>query len=279
MRLLVVGAGGLLGSAFARLAPGADHAVTALHHDELDITDESAVHGAVRAHRPDVILNCAAQAGVDHAERDPDGAMRTNRDGPAHLAAAALEVRARMVHFSTDYVFNGTSLRPYEPHDPVSPLGAYAASKAAGEEQVLGVSARHVVVRVSWLFGGGPRDFVSFVLARARAGEPLRLVEDQWSRPTWVENVVPTVLELLDHDVTGIWHVCDDGAASREEEALEVLAAAGLSADIETVTRAVMWPDVPRPAYTVLDLSATEDVLGRAMMPWAESVRRLLLWS
>jgi len=156
----------------------------------------------------------------------------------------------------------------------VSPLGLYARSKAAGEEAVLTVGASHLVVRVSWLFGGGERDFVSFVMRQARAGRPLRLVEDQWSRPTWTENVVPAVLELLGREVTGIWHVCDGGEASREDEAHAVLATAGLSAEISMVTRAEMWPDVPRPAYTVLDLSATEALLGRPMTPWQESVRR-----
>lgn len=276
MKLLVTGAGGLLGGTFARMAPALGHDVVALGHRDLDIADEGAVPSALNAHRPDVVLNCAAQAGVDDAERDPAHAMRVNRDGPAVLAAAAAEGGARLIHFSTDYVFDGTERMPYAPDHATSPLGAYARSKAAGEEAVLAVGAPHVVIRVSWLFGGGPRDFVSFVLAEARAGRPLRLVSDQWSRPSWTEDVVPAVLGLLDRGVTGVWHVCGGGEASREEEAREVLAVAGLATEIETLTRDEMWPDVPRPAYTVLDLSATEALLGRPMTPWRDAVRRVV---
>lgn len=276
MKLLVTGAGGLLGSTFARLAPEMGHDVVALGHRELDIADGDAVRGALRAYRPDVVLNCAAQAGVDDAEHRPEHAMRVNRDGPAVLAAAALDAGARLVHFSTDYVFDGSERTPYRPDHPRSPLGAYARSKAAGEEAVLAVGGPHLVARVSWLFGGGPRDFVSFVVAQARAGMPLRLVSDQWSRPSWTVDVVPAVLGLVDHGATGIWHVCGGGEASREEEARAVLEAAGLDTPIETVTRDRMWPDVPRPAYTVLDVSATEALLGRAMMPWREAVRRVV---
>ncbi len=276
MKLLVTGAGGLLGSTFARLAPELGHEVVALGHRELDIADGDAVRAALRRHRPYAVLNCAAHAGVDDAERRPDHAMRANRDGPAVLAEAASEAGARLVHFSTDYVFDGTGRVPYRPDHRRSPLGAYARSKAAGEEAVLAVGGPHLLVRVSWLFGGGARDFVYFVVAQARAGRPLRLVSDQWSRPSWTEDVVPAVLGLVARGATGIWHVCGGGEASREEEAREVLAAAGLHAEIETLTRAEMWPNVPRPAYTVLDVSATEELLGRPMRPWREAVRRVV---
>jgi dTDP-4-dehydrorhamnose reductase len=276
VKLLVTGAGGLLGGEFARTAPGLGHDVTAAGHRDLDITDPDAVRAALRARRPDVVVNCAARADVDRVEGDPAAALRVNRDGPALLAEAASQVGARLVHFSTDYVFDGHATAPYPPRHPVAPVNVYARSKAAGEAAVLDVPGGHLVVRVSWLFGASERGLVPFVAAAARSGRPLRLVEDQRSRPTWSRNAVVTVLDLLREDVGGIWHVADGGDASRREEALEVLSVLGLSVPIETITRAEMWPDVPRPAYTVLDLSATEALLGRPMMPWRTSIREVL---
>lgn len=280
MKLLITGAGGLLGSDCARVLPEHGHDVSALTRAQLDVTDAGAVFGAVEAVRPDAVLHCAGMTDVDASERDPEQAFRVNRDGARHVAEAAAAVGARMVYYSTDYVFDGEARTPYAPDAVRNPLVAYARSKAEGEDAVQAASEDHLVVRVSWLFGeahgGSGGDFVRYVLGAARDGRTLRLVEDQRSRPSWTRNVALNTVELLDRSAAGIWHLCDAEDASRLEQAEEVLQVAGFSATIEPVTRAQLWPDVPRPAYSVLDLSATEELLGRAMMPWRESVRMVL---
>ncbi len=276
MRLLVTGAGGLLGSEFRTRLPAMGHGAVAQTHVQLDVTDRLAVERAVRAARPEAVVHCAARAGVDQAEVEPEQTFRVNRDGARFVAEAAAEAGSRMVYMSTDYVFDGTERIPYTPDRRRGPLCVYARSKAEGEDAVRAVAPGSLVVRVSWLFGKGG-GFVQHVLRQARAGRPLRVVRDQWSRPTWTANVVELVVELLKRSAPGgIWHVADGGEATRLDQAREVLRVAGLSAEIIELERETFWPDVPRPAYSVLDTSATEAFLGRPMEPWRTSLRRYL---
>jgi dTDP-4-dehydrorhamnose reductase len=275
--VLVTGAGGLLGGAFRRRLAALGLEAVALGRAELDVTDRDAVTRAVERARPGVILNCAAQARVDRAEADPEGALAVNRDGAGNVARAGAAAGARVVHFSTDYVFDGRARTPYPPDHPRSPLTVYGRSKAEGEDAVLEVDPRALVVRVSWLYGGEGRGFVDHVLDGARSGRTLRLVRDQWSRPSWTANVVDHVIELLRREApAGVWHVTDGGEATRVEQAREVLAVSGLSADVVETERTAFWPDVPRPRYSVLDVAATEAFLGRPLEPWREAVRRYL---
>ena len=279
MKILVTGAGGLLGGELSRRLPLQGHEVTSVTHRELDITEPSAVVAAVRALRPDVVVNCAAFAAVDAAQADPAAAFAVNRDGPRHLAKAAADAGATLVHVSTDYVFGRTPrvpLRPYAPDEATDPAQLYGESKRAGEEAVLAAGDHHLVVRVSWLFGGDRAGFVAPVLRAAREGRPLRLVSDSVSRPTWTRTVAETLPRLVEEGARGIWHLCDGGETSRLDQARTVLALAGVEAETETVTRAELWPQVPRPAYSVLDLSATEALLGRPLAPWTETVQRYL---
>lgn len=277
MRVLVTGAGGLLGSEFRARLPVAGRVATAPTHGDLDVTDPDTVGSAMAAARPDVVLHCAALARLDQAEAEPGLAYRVNRDGARIVAEAATGMGARMVYMSTDYVFDGAERAPYPPDHPRRPLSAYARSKAAGEDAVLAVAPDALVVRLSWLFGGGAPGFVQHVLEAARLGRPVRAVRDQWSRPSWTANVVATVLELLDREApAGVWHVGDGGEATRVDQAREVLRASGLPAEVIEVDRDALWPEVPRPAYTVLDLSATEAFLGRPMEPWTSSLGRFL---
>jgi dTDP-4-dehydrorhamnose reductase len=244
---------------------------------ELDVTDADAVFRALGVLRPDAIVNCAAFAAVDGCQGEPDLAFAVNRDGPGNLAKAATEFGATLAHISTDYVFGGDLARrtPYRTADPTAPLQLYGESKRDGEMSVL-ADDRHLVLRVSWLFGGDQAGFVAPILKAAREGRPLRLVSDQWGCPTWTRTVEEVLAALLDAGAAGVWHASEGGETTRLEQAREALRLAGLSAEVETVTRAELWPDVPRPAYSVLDLSATEALLGREMSPWTETLRRYL---
>lgn len=278
MKLLVTGGAGLLGSEFVRAAHQRDGwDVEAPSRTEMDITDARACARVVAAASPDWVIHCAGFTKVDPAESEPDEAMRVNRDGSANVARAAGAAGAGIAHISTDYVFDGSKGEPYLPSDPVSPLGAYAKSKVAAEEAVLSVvrtgEAEYLIVRTGWLYGHGRRDFVDLVLDRTLAGDPLRIVDDQWGRPTWTRNVVRAVLDLIEAGARGVVNVSDGGTATWHTFASTIVEEAGMSGVPQGVSSRDYGAPAERPLYTVLDLAATEGELGREMMPWREALR------
>jgi dTDP-4-dehydrorhamnose reductase len=284
-----------------------------LGREGADVTDLEAVRAAIRtafdsargsgplsgpgstpASRPSLwVIHCAAYTAVDRAESDPDQATRVNRDGAENVARAAAEAGARFAYISTDYVYDGDRDRPWLPTDPVAPRSVYARSKLDGEraaERAIrggdggGPGAGHagrvtdapLIVRTGWLYGAGGRNFVRAILDRAERGEDLRVVDDQRGRPTWARNVAEVVLDLAERGGAGIWHVADGGDATWLEFAREAVRLRGLEVRVEGVSTQTWGAAAPRPGYSVLDLTATEDALGRAMMTWKEALRRFL---
>lgn len=277
---LVTGAGGQLGSALA--ARLSERGVAHQAFDRrLDVADPDAVRRALLALRPAVLANAAAFTDVDGCERDPARARAVNAEAPASLAALCLELGVRLVHVSTDYVFDGRGSRPLREDDPVAPLSEYGRSKLAGERAVLAASPDFVVVRASWLFGRG-RNFVAAVTARARKVQaepgagPLRVVDDQHGCPTYAEDLAAAMLELLERGGRGLYHLANRGAASRTQLARLALDAVGL-ADVEIhPVKTVDYPlPAERPLYTVFDCGRAE-ALGVRMRPWQEAVRAYL---
>ena len=253
----------------------------------MDVTDPSTCMQVVDAESPDWVVHCAAFTAVDDAEREPDEAMRVNRDGSSNVARAAAQAGAGLVHISTDYVFDGAKGTPYAPEDPMSPLGAYARSKVAAEEAVgaagteacLGsrtTGTPQLIVRTGWLYGAGRRDFVDLVLGRKPTDEALRIVDDQWGRPTWTRNVVESVLDLIVGGVRGIVHVNDGGEATWHLFAQAILEESGSAGKADPISSRDFGAAAERPLYSVLDLAATEFELGRSMVPWRESLRTYL---
>jgi dTDP-4-dehydrorhamnose reductase len=271
MRILVTGAGGLLGGEVVRAAASRSHETVALTRADLDVTNARAVAASVRRHAPDAIVFCAAYAKVDRAEQEPDVAMAVNRDGARNVAEAAGD--APMVYVSTDYVFDGKSRRPYLPDDDTGPLSAYARSKVAGEEAVRAVGRGWIVARTSRLYSGAS-GFVPMVLRRAARREPMRIVNDQTGRPTWAPDAARALVELVERDVRGVWHVTGGGECTYYELAHEAARLAGYDAAIESVSTAEFAAPAGRPAYSVLDIEATERLLGRRMIDWREALER-----
>lgn len=193
MRLLVTGANGQVGHELVRRG-GAY--VVGLDRAALDVTDREAVRRAVAEHAPDVVANAAAYTAVDRAESDEAAAFAVNRDGPAYLAAACAEAGIPLIHLSTDYVFDGTKGAPYVETDPVSPLGAYGRSKAAGEEAVRERLGPHVILRTSWVFGGHGPNFVRTMLRLMAERDELRVVADQRGNPTAAADIARAVLQV-----------------------------------------------------------------------------------
>ena len=277
MRILVTGAGGLLGNAVVRTAGKRDHDVRAYARSALDVTDPGEVERRLRADKPEVVVHCAAYTAVDRAEEELDQAMSVNRDGTRNVAMAAAQVGAMVVYPSTDYVFNGRADTPYGPDDETSPLNAYGISKLAGE-QVLAVSGcSWMVVRTSWLYGPGGWDFVDVVLEQGeRRGGRMTVVDDQVGCPTWTGSLAPGIVELAEAGAMGTYHMCDSGQVSWLELARRVAEEAELDVEL-TATSTVGWgAPAQRPPYSVLDCSKVEAILRRDMTPWCESLRTYL---
>jgi len=275
--ILVTGAGGLLGRTLgprlARLAP-APEALRLTDLEDLDVTDPSAVAAAVRGLRPRTVFHLAAWTDVDGAERHADRVRRLNVEAAAHVARAAAEAGARVVHLSTDFIFDGRKAGPYVEDDPPAPLGVYARSKAESEARVRSAApASHLVVRTAWLYGAGRRNFVDTVLAAARRGGPLRVVTDQVGCPTWSEDLAEALLALVAAGATGTFHACGRGEASRWDLADEAVRAAGLAVPVERCRTRDLPPAAPRPGRVVLATGKLARAVGFEFPPWRESVR------
>ncbi|MCH7564368.1 MAG: dTDP-4-dehydrorhamnose reductase [Gemmatimonadetes bacterium] len=276
MKILVTGAGGLLGSAVVSEGGRRGHDMHPFQRQTLDVTDKVAVSAAVAECAPGTVIHCAAYTNVDLAESERDVAVAVNRDGTENVARAAASAGALMVYISTDFVFDGRSERPYTPDDPPNPINHYGRSKLAGEEVVRQAGGAWTIVRGGWFYGEGGRDFVDVILERARAGRPLRVVDDQVGVPSWTGSVAPALLDLIEKSATGVLHLCDRGEVTRVDWARAALTLAGVDLEVEPVSSEAFAAPAERPAYSVLNGEAAEAILGRAMAEWSESLRTYL---
>jgi dTDP-4-dehydrorhamnose reductase len=270
--LVITGATGTLGSAFARLCDVRGIPYHVLPRRELDVTQPGAVHAALAALRPWAVVNCAGWVRVDEAEAEPEACLRANADAPALLAAACARVGARLVAFSSDLVFDGVRrLGPYRESDTPAPLGAYGRSKAEMERGVLGVLPEALVVRTAAFFGPwDPHNFVTRALRALERGEEVIAAGDQVVSPTYVVDLVHATLDLLVDGAGGIWHLANHGAASWADLARVAAAHAGLPADgVRAVPSRELDLPAARPRYSALSsergalLPTLEDALGR----------------
>jgi dTDP-4-dehydrorhamnose reductase len=253
LKVLVAGAGGMLGRDFMLAARERGHEVIGLNHAALDITNPAAVDEAMSVHRPDVVVNCAAYTDVDGAESDERGAMRVNDEGAALLASAAASIGAAVVQPSSDYVFDGTSRRPYMESDVTGAISAYGRSKLAGETSVSVANPRHFIVRASWLFGIAGKNFVETMLRLGEERPEVLVVSDQVGCPTYTRHLGEGIVELLETADYGIHHMAAAGQCSWYEFAQEIFDQAGLECRVMAGTTEMLARPAPRPAYSVLD--------------------------
>jgi dTDP-4-dehydrorhamnose reductase len=244
---------------------------------ELDVARPADVDALVLRIRPDVVFNCAAYNQVDRAESEPGLALEVNALGPLVLARAARRAGAFFVHFSTDYVFDGRSTRPYREDDLPRPLGAYGVSKLAGEHLAASVRGESLIVRTSGVFGrGGSRQkggsFVDRILAKARSGEPLRVVSDQVFAPTFAPDLARGVLELVRAGARGLVQVTNGGSCSWHDMAVEALSLAGLGAAVAPITAASLDLPAARPAFSVLDNARALSLGLTPLRSWKEAL-------
>lgn len=278
MKALIVGAGGQLGHGLIATAP-ADAEIVSCDQAQLDITDADSVHAFVTKVAPDVIFNAAAYTAVDKAESDAERAQAVNGDAVGHLAAAARAVGARLVHVSTDFVFDGSARTPYAPDAAPAPLGVYGRTKLAGE-QAAGPEA--LVVRTAWLYGPVGANFVRTMLRLMQAHPQVRVVGDQVGCPTYAPALAAALWRLADRGVTGVHHFSDGGQASWYDFAVAIQEDAVSAGLLETavpvvpITTADYPTPAQRPAYSVLDCTSTYAALGYPATPWRDNLRVML---
>ena len=260
MNVLLTGAAGQVGRALAALVP-AGMSVRALTHAQLDVTDAHAVAQTVAAARPDAIINAAAYTQVERAEEEPGLAQAVNGEGPGHLARAARTAGARLVHISTDFVFDGTSSVPYGPEAPTHPLNVYGRSKRSGEEQVLTLfPERALVLRTSWVYAPWGANFLRTMLRLMGSGQAVRVVADQVGTPTSARSLARVIWQLIARpELGGVHHWSDAGVASWYDFAVAI-AEEGRRRGIlraEVSVTPISTAEYPtrarRPAYSVLD--------------------------
>jgi dTDP-4-dehydrorhamnose reductase len=249
----------MLGLDLLRAGERAGHELVGLTRAELDVTDAAAVEDALRRVRPNAALNCAAWTDVDGAETAEDRALAVNATAAGVLARACSAVGARLVHVSTDYVFDGQAARPYVESDPVAPRSAYGRTKLAGEREVLAAGEGHAVVRSSWLFGAGGKNFAATMLRLAAEGRgEVSVVTDQIGCPTFTGHLALALVDLAQRladgpaQAGGLHHCAGSGQCSWNEFAVEIFAQAGVSCSVAAATSAEIARPAPRPAWSVL---------------------------
>lgn len=254
MKVLILGASGQVGGLAARRAMQDGHDVTALSRKELDICDDRAIRRIVATERPQFIINGAVYNDVDKAEDEPDLAFAINAHAPAALARIAREVDSVLVHYSSDYVFDGTKQTPYTEEDEPRPLSVYGRSKLEGEQAVLREHPRAYVLRTAWVYAPGGDNFVSRLLAFVEAGKPLRYINDAWSTPTYAQDLVDVTFALAGRRAPfGLYHAVGTEACTPFGWARAALKAFGMAhVQIEPVPSSAFPTKAPRPRRSVL---------------------------
>jgi dTDP-4-dehydrorhamnose reductase len=279
----VTGAGGQLGRCLVERLRTRGVPVAAPGHGELDVTDRDAVRRAIAAAPggpPAVVANAAAMTHVDRCEAEPEEARHANALAPGWIADACAEAGARLVHVSTDYVFDGTARRPYREEDPTGPRSVYGRTKLEGEERVRAALPEALIARTAWVFGPG-RNFVDTILGAAERavrgeGPPLRVVDDQRGSPTWAGHLADALIALVEGDARGVYHVANSGSATWWELARAAVDDWGHpELPIAKVTTDEFPRPAPRPAWSVLDLGKAERA-GLRTPPWREGLRAYL---
>jgi dTDP-4-dehydrorhamnose reductase len=286
LKILQFGTTGQVGREILRQAPAHGVELTALSRAEADLADPEAAARHVRQAKPDLVVLAAAYTAVDQAEAEPGLAHEINGEAPAAIAAACAAEGAALVHFSTDYVFDGRKLDPYVEGDATNPLNVYGASKLSGERMALAASPRTAVLRTSWVVSAHGKNFVKTMLRLGREGQPLRVVDDQFGRPTAAADLAGFVLTQAPRlaaaksgdPVFGLFHFANAGETTWRgfaQGALELALGAGAPA-VQPIATAERPAPAQRPLHGTLDTSKLERTFGYAPRPWRDAVGEIV---
>lgn len=271
MNILLMGAKGQLGIDLTS-ALASDHAVTPWDVDELDITDLNAVIKAVRALKPDLILNAAAYTDVDGCESHVELSYRVNAIGPRNLALGALEAGAGILHISTDFVFDGEKEAPYLEFDETNPQSVYGKSKLAGEQAIREITPRHYILRTAWLYGHNGHNFVKTMLRLAGERDTLSVVDDQVGTPTTTADLINAIMAVIGSGAYGTYHATCEGSCSWYDFAAAIFRYAGVSVTVEPTSTEALGRPAKRPAYSVLDNFMLKNQLHVVLRDWESAL-------
>jgi dTDP-4-dehydrorhamnose reductase len=286
MKILLLGKTGQVGSALTplltRLAQSTDAgALVALGRADVDLSDAAALAQAVQQVQPALIVNAAAHTAVDRAETEPDIAFAINALAPGVLAQQAANLNALLVHYSTDYVFDGSQQTPYRESDPTHPLGVYGQSKLAGEQAVQASGCRHLLLRTSWVYDSTGRNFLTTMLRLAKQHGKLRVVGDQHGSPTSAAMIAAASLQVIRSMLNqpamqgGLYHLTAQGQTTWHGFAQAIMRKAGLDVPIEAITTADYPTPARRPAYSVLDCSKLQTEFNYRLPGWQQALDAL----
>ena len=278
MKIVIIGSGGRLGAALTRECRD-KFDVVGFNHAQLDLTNFEQVREKVTALDFDVLINCAAFTNVDLCETQREQAFQINAEAPRVLAEICREKKAKLIHFSTDYVFDGEKREPYTEDDVAKPISVYGESKREGEKLVLQTQDRHLVVRVSWVFGPDRPSFVDGVIKRARENEHVEAIADKFSTPTYTRDIAQVLPQFFENDVSGLLHFANAGECSWQEYAqfsLDCCRSLGIPLKAKTVG-ALKLSDMKnwiarRPVYSVLSTTKYIAITGSTPRGWRDAV-------
>jgi dTDP-4-dehydrorhamnose reductase len=273
--VVVLGAGGMLGCDVIAACTGEDFEVHGYDLPQFDITNPQQVERAIS--EADTVINCAAYTDVDGAERHRDSAQRVNGEAVGQLGRLAARSGKWVLHFSTDFVFDGRLGRPYVETDPVNPINEYGRSKLAGEQFLARSGCSHCIVRLEWTYGAHGKSFITKIIDRAKAGGALKVVDDQVGSPTATVEVAQVACRLLDKRAEGLFHFAAAGYASRCEVARFIVERLSLNVPVSSCRSSDYPSPAQRPLNSRFDCSKIRAWLGRPIRPWQEPLADFLL--
>jgi len=277
MKVLVTGAGGQLASDLVPALDAKGHQVTALSEKAMDICDNKKVREAIEASTPEVIVNCAAFTAVDECENQVDAAFSINTIAVANLAGLCAEKGIRLIHISTDYVFDGKKDSPYTEKDKPSPLNTYGLSKFAGEIAIAQRLENYLIIRTAALFGrAGKNNFVNLMLKLAKSKVPIQVTADQFTTPTYTPHLSVQIAHLVASKATGIVHCTAQGECSWYEFAKAIFEESAIEADLQAVSVEAHPSPATRPRYSVLDDRRVRILNVPPMPPWEDGLAEYL---
>ncbi len=273
MKILITGSGGMLARDTGRVL-GESHTVIAPHEKELDITIIDNIRRFLKEYRPDMIVNCAAYTKVDLAEEEREKALYINGIAVQNLALLCLEFGISLCHIGTDYVFNGENGSPYNPYDATSPVNYYGESKLCGEKYIQWILNKFYIIRTSWLYGQSGENFVKTILRISRENESIRVVDDQRGSPTSTLNLSKGIKRIIESGRYGIYHYTDEteGGITWRDFASKIVLLSGGKCKVIPVTTSEFPTPAKRPAYSVLDLTATKLSTGCTPEHWVKEL-------
>jgi dTDP-4-dehydrorhamnose reductase len=276
MKVVVTGAAGQLGQDVLLELERKNHQAFGADRQQLDITIEEDVIAYISEIKPDVILNCAAYTNVDAAEENEEDAYRINAIGTENLAKAAKQIGAKLLHVSTDYVFDGTAAEPYEVDEPTKPLGAYGRTKLAGEQLLQKQLDEFFIVRTAWVYGVYGNNFVKTMIRLGKERGEVGVVHDQVGSPTYTVDLAKFMVELMGSDKYGIYHATNSGVCSWYEFAVEIFKQAGMDVQVNPLTSEQFPRPAARPKYSVLSKKMIEKQGLTPLRDWKEALAAYL---